>query len=613
LPQAPDRRKAFDTSEAANGMNGKRHLWLRLGIVSILVGTLLAMFQPALRGSGEMRDYEWRNVLLRFLIFAPVCFLTLEMLALLSKWFLRFCRQPFTWRNLKRGLIAFAALAFLTALFYGEEYWRGKRAWDNYQREWEAKGEVLEWSKFIPASVPDTQNFALTPIVASSYAHLLDKNGHRIRPENSNAVNRLEMNFYSSQRATPADVTSNWQKGTAINLKAWQEYFRAPVDANYLNRQQAATNEFSVAPERQSPAADVLLALSKYDSAIEELRQASRLPYSRFPLNYDEPLPQDILLPHLKSLKYCAGVLQLRATAELQNGQNGKAFDDVKLSLFLANSIHTEPIFISQLARAAIVGNVIQPIWEGLVGHKWTETQLEEIKRELAGLDFLSDYDFVVRSKRAMDLQLIDHERHTHNAGVSYIFGDESYDFRTRMELLYYHSFPSGWYYQNDITLARAFQQSVRTDSEVEKQILPPQIAQRIGHVMGETDFHYRSPYYFYLPMLFPDFGTTARAFAFRQASIDMARIACALERYRFSRGEYPEALDALAPQFIGKIPHDVINGQPLHYRRTDDGRFLLYSVGWNDKDDGGVIVPYTGGGAVDVTKGDWVWQYPAK
>ena len=48
------------------------------------------------------------------------------------------------------------------------------------------------------------------------------------------------------------------------------------------------------------------------------------------------------------------------------------------------------------------------------------------------------------------------------------------------------------------------------------------------------------------------------------------------------------ESLDALAPQFIETIPHDIIGGQPLHYRRTEDGQFVLYSVGWNETDDGG-------------------------
>jgi hypothetical protein len=45
--------------------------------------------------------------------------------------------------------------------------------------------------------------------------------------------------------------------------------------------------------------------------------------------------------------------------------------------------------------------------------------------------------------------------------------------------------------------------------------------------------------------------------------------------------------LDALVPQFIEKLPHDIIGGQPLHYRLMDDEKFLPYSVGWNEKDDG--------------------------
>jgi hypothetical protein len=96
------------------------------------------------------------------------------------------------------------------------------------------------------------------------------------------------------------------------------------------------------------------------------------------------------------------------------------------------------------------------------------------------------------------------------------------------------------------------------------------------------------------------------------QESVDLARVACALERYRLAHDEYPESLDVLVPRFIAKLPHDIINGQPLHYRRTADGQFVLYSIGWNEKDDGG-IVGLRDSGSVDITKGDWVWRYPAR
>jgi len=97
--------------------------------------------------------------------------------------------------------------------------------------------------------------------------------------------------------------------------------------------------------------------------------------------------------------------------------------------------------------------------------------------------------------------------------------------------------------------------------------------------------------------------------FAAAQGDINLARTACALERYRLAHGEYPPALDALAPQDIEQVPHDVINGQPLHYQRTDDGKFVLYSVGWNETDDGGTVV-LNKNGSVNREKGDWVWKY---
>ena len=72
----------------------------------------------------------------------------------------------------------------MIALFYAEEDWRGWHAWNKFKHPWEAKGERFDRASVIPPTVPDDQNFALTPIVASCYLHVLDKNGHQIWPKN---------------------------------------------------------------------------------------------------------------------------------------------------------------------------------------------------------------------------------------------------------------------------------------------------------------------------------------------------------------------------------------------------------------------------------------------
>ena len=44
----------------------------------------------------------------------------------------------------------------------------------------------------------------------------------------------------------------------------------------------------------------------------------------------------------------------------------------------------------------------------------------------------------------------------------------------------------------------------------------------------------------------------------------------------------------------------------------VENGQFILYSVGWNEKDDGGAIVlPGGKDHKRDLTEGDWVWKYP--
>lgn len=96
------------------------------------------------------------------------------------------------------------------------------------------------------------------------------------------------------------------------------------------------------------------------------------------------------------------------------------------------------------------------------------------------------------------------------------------------------------------------------------------------------------SRYRYGLDKWFFDKYVTADTFAHGQACVDLARVAIGLERYKLAHGSYPESVEVLAPQFIHQLPHDVIGGQPLKYRRTNDN-FVLYSIGWNGKDDGGL------------------------
>jgi hypothetical protein len=313
------------------------------------------------------------------------------------------------------------------------------------------------------------------------------------------------------------------------------------------------------------------------------------------------------MLPHLAAVKRYAQVLQLRAVAELQNGQSDKALADVKLMLRLTESVRAEPFLISHLVRIATLNIALQPVWEGLAQHQWSNVQLVELDSELAKLDFLADYKFSMRGEMEFQAGIIDYLR-CHPEQMSSVFGNGNgvkMPLRTR---ILQHLIPSGWYYQSRLRCARPVVELFIPLADANRRIISPKATLHAdATIQAETKRPNR--YNAMEKLLLPGLGSSARRFASGQESADLARVAIALERFRLAQGDYPGSLDALEPRFIEKSPQDIINGEPLHYRRTSDGKFLLYSVGWNETDEDGQVSS-TKTGATDISKGDWVWKY---
>ncbi len=83
-----------------------------------------------------------------------------------------------------------------------------------------------------------------------------------------------------------------------------------------------------------------------------------------------------------------------------------------------------------------------------------------------------------------------------------------------------------------------------------------------------------------------------------------------AILRYEKENGHYPESLEVLVEQgYLDEIPTDPFSDEPIKYRKTY-GNFVLYSVGMNMVDDGGVhaIKPYNQKKVVWEENGDAVF-----
>jgi hypothetical protein len=84
------------------------------------------------------------------------------------------------------------------------------------------------------------------------------------------------------------------------------------------------------------------------------------------------------------------------------------------------------------------------------------------------------------------------------------------------------------------------------------------------------------------------------------QASHLLVKAAAALAVHRARTGQYPDALEELAPAVLPQLPPDPYTGRPLVYRKKPDG-YLLYSMYENGVDDGGTD---RGG---ELLNGEWI------
>src|SRR5437867_7768638 len=120
----------------------------------------------------------------------------------------------FTWRMIRRYLFVLVCLATLLALYYAEENWRGRRAWNRYRSELEARGAQLDYRAFIPKPVPDDQNFAATPFIKSWFVK-----------EDLGAYDKLwNDNYWLACREIPSSRTASGNR-RFTDLVAWEKAF----------------------------------------------------------------------------------------------------------------------------------------------------------------------------------------------------------------------------------------------------------------------------------------------------------------------------------------------------------------------------------------------------
>ena len=503
--------------------------------------------------------------------------------------------------------VIYAALVFGATpllLFHAIENARGALVWRQTRATLKARGECLELACIIPAPVRDEENFFATPFWSHfHYTRTTDASGR-------NSTNRwADTNWGTLQRelSLPNLPTSKKRLGVPpekkpegrTDLAAWATAFRTSTSNAFHRPARGSYVQWFAYPIPETPgnpATDVLQALTKLDPILAEFQAASDRPHNRYPYHYEDGF-STLLMP-LNPMESVTRCLALRSAARLAQGQTAEAAADVVLAFRLGDSLREDPYLISQLVRYACDAIALHAMWEGLIDHRWSEEQLARFQ------DVLSRRDYAPGSIRAIEC-----ERNIAGYELERILADrlgrlhqlealggnnspsEVEELLTAISIL----MPDGWFRQNQAQLMQGYQNlldsartamkpAARTEALKEAQALD-EVADRF---LIEASAH-TTPRNFLVRRLLPSLGKASQR---AQRAITLARlgaVACALERHHRAHGRYPESLLDLGPATLKPLPDDWMSGQPFHYRRTEDGRFELWSVGPDGKDDGGI------------------------
>jgi hypothetical protein len=560
-------------------------------------------------------------------------------------------------------LVILYGLKLAAFVFLAEECWRGQRMWDHVQRELKAKGESIEFKDKIPPPVRDADNFYSAPRMSEWFVRPSGKDNKRIKPgelaDRLNYTNggpevwvgELTLQASGTQPATldknttilhfddpeasrhVKELIARDAGGCAFgtlsrdiittrslnsiritplkvilvidrkpNIKELLEFLNNQQSAGVFTLKATKTNTFQIFTTF-CQASDYLKWSDQFNSEFGLMRDALKRPYARMAGDYSDPLM--IPMPNWQNFRKVITTLAQRAQCYLLLGQPEKALQDLTLIDALRRTQEDAPTgkpmtLVATMINAATVELETGVIADGFHLRAWQEPQMAALQKQLEAITLTPYMAESLRCERAsvwsMFQTRVMSKLETHIAA--------NYTLWQKVKAVRPLDVARGVLYINMVKVVELDQKAMDGVDENKAIVRPQKIAEFARE--DERVCRHNLPYGFLAAISVPNYTRAVQTLALNQDKANEAEIVCAMERYRLVRGTYPQSLNELAPQFIKELPHDIIGGGQFKYSRDDNDHFILYSIGWNETDDGGRINPAH---PDSLEQGDWVWQ----
>jgi hypothetical protein len=451
--------------------------------------------------------------------------------------------KPKVWQRI---LFVLACLATAAALFYKIEDYRGAAAWDRYWREAEQRGVKLDLRDFLPAPVPEEENFAAIPELKALSSHHGEEAWENLKTQMPPATPYvLQLPTRDQLNGQPLDFGP-----------ARDELFKAGF----------------VAKRTDSAAADILDGLERSEPVLDPIRAALSRPYAQLIVE-DQDMGIGSSLRQSASELSLGRVFKLEALVLLETGDHEKALTDVMVQERLSQMYEPEPAMLAAMLRIIILAQDLAVVREGINLDEWTEGDAAEIEKSLGDVNFPADCIEGFASERAQTNLILDQiksgprsewARRLLNPNMSkwWLWG---------IELM-----PRGWIDQNKVVINQWYDR-ILADPTMRQTMIPLS--------------RFPRPYTFIAAECARFVGANYEVAEGSQNEVNVCRLALALRRYCNRNGHYPDSLDDLAPDFIPQVPAPITrDGGPQPYRRTAEGAVL--GQGWHLRNPAPISAP---------------------
>ncbi|HVW21433.1 MAG TPA: hypothetical protein VHC86_09470 [Opitutaceae bacterium] len=424
---------------------------------------------------------------------------------------------PSVLRALRIGLLILTTLTTLVILFYTEENWRGRHAWEVEKSQLLASGLSLDPALLAVRSIPMERNFmAAEPLIS-------------LAKEDAPGQARLWRSAFCGPAASIAALSFN---------NAWEKVFfglhsaaQALADRGGIrgSSDRAAVEEALRRLAQMRPSPRSIRALAR-------ARDQSQFLSAGIDVNFG----------HLFALSQAtAGEAEL----ELAAGNPAEALGDARILMRLIQADESGRTMLSGLIGLAEEGELIRVFSAGERMGSWTDDQLREFAR------FFGDLDEAALMEQA--LRFTEVRRFTTPLDRS-AFGPQRGWNRFQ---------PTGWLIAGAVGTDRDYRDTLSDFDHNGHRFDLAQAQEQLEAARQEHRPH--------------TVGSLAAAALSQPPVGAVGTIVAALELYRRAQGAFPSRLEDLVPRYLPRLPASAITGQPPVYAAPDRDHFRLSSAGW--------------------------------